>query len=144
MTLFLALTLHPGVYVAVGIALLVVVLIIGSFLSVWLKAWSSGAPVGLVNLITMRYLRKLPHSLIVDARIRAVKAGIPITVDEFETRRVDGRIVIEPGNWLTNLIGLRSSLPIPPSAASLRKSTSVRPMYLYRCSTTMKRTLLPA
>ena len=102
MTLFLALALHPGVYVAVGIALLVVVLIIGSFLSVWLKAWSSGAPVGLVNLITMRYLRKLPHSLIVDARIRAVKAGINISVNEFETHYMAGGDIIQTVQGVIN------------------------------------------
>ncbi len=102
MTLFLALTLHPGVYVAVGIALLVVVLIIGSFLSVWLKAWSSGAPVGLVNLITMRYLRKLPHSVIVDARIMAVKAGINISINEFETHYMAGGDIIQTVQGVIN------------------------------------------
>ncbi len=63
------------ILIGVGVLFLIIVFFtIISFLSVWLKALSSGAPVSLLNLVVMRWLRKLPHSLIVDARIMAVKA----------------------------------------------------------------------
>jgi len=95
MSILLAFNLHPGFYIAIGIALIVMILLVLSFLSVWLKAWASGAPVSLVNLIFMRYLRKLPYSLIVDARIMAVKAGINATVNDFETHYMAGGDIIQ-------------------------------------------------
>ena len=72
MNLSLAIAL-PQIGAIIGLVVLLILLfIVGSFLSVWLKAFSSGAPVSMWNLIAMRYLRKLPYSVIVDARIMAV------------------------------------------------------------------------
>jgi uncharacterized protein YqfA (UPF0365 family) len=85
-----------------GIFLLVMFFTIASFISVWLKARFSGAPVSFGNLIAMRWLRKLPHSLIVDARIRAVKAGIGVTVNEIETHFMAGGDVIQTVQGLIN------------------------------------------
>ena len=68
----IALTL-PQIGAIIGLVFLLILLfVVGSFLSVWLKAFSSGAPVSMWNLVAMRYLRKLPYSVIVDARIMAV------------------------------------------------------------------------
>jgi uncharacterized protein YqfA (UPF0365 family) len=97
------------------IILVVVVLTVGSFISVWLKALSSGAPVGLWNLIIMRWLRKLPHSLIVDARIMAVKAGIELTVNDIETHYMAGGDVIQTVQGLIN--AQKAGIPLDWSKA---------------------------
>ncbi|MCG8527723.1 MAG: flotillin-like protein FloA [Opitutales bacterium] len=89
--------MNPSLIITVvgGIALLVIFLIITSFLSVWLQAYASGAPVSLWNLVAMRWLRKLPHGVIVKARINAVKAGIELSVNEIETHFMAGGDVIQ-------------------------------------------------
>ena len=79
-----------------------VIFIIGSFITVWLKASSSGAPVGFVQLIAMRYFRKLPYSLIVDARIMSVKAGIDLSINEIETQYMAGGDIIQTVQALIN------------------------------------------
>ncbi|MDD4348578.1 MAG: flotillin-like protein FloA [Opitutales bacterium] len=85
-----------AILIGVGVLFLIIIFFtIISFLSVWLKALSSGAPVSLLNLVVMRWLRKLPHSLIVDARIMAVKAGIEVTMNEIETHYMAGGDVIQ-------------------------------------------------
>lgn len=102
MNLPLALSL-PQIGAIIGLIILLILLfIVGSFLSVWLKAYSSGAPVSMWNLIAMRYLRKLPYSVIVDARIMAVKAGLPISVNEFETHYMAGGDIIQTVSGLIN------------------------------------------
>ncbi len=102
MNTILALELIDIGYIVAAIALLVIVVIVLSFLSVWLKAFSSGAPVSMWNLVAMRYLRKLPYSVIVDARIMAVKAGIEISVNEFETHYMAGGDIIQTVQGLIN------------------------------------------
>ena len=79
--------------IAAAIAGLVVLGVIISFFNIWLKAWLSGARVGLVNLVAMR-LRGVPYGVIVDARIRAVKAGIQLGVDDIESQFLAGGNVI--------------------------------------------------
>ena len=49
----------------------------------WIAAWSSGAYVGLANLIGMRFRRVPPH-IVVNARISAVKAGLNIAINDLE------------------------------------------------------------
>ncbi|MCC5833919.1 MAG: flotillin-like protein FloA [Opitutales bacterium] len=88
--------------VFLAIVLLIVIFVVGSFLSVWLKAYSSGAPVSMWNLIAMRYLRRLPYSVIVDARIMAVKAGLTISINEFETHYMAGGDILETVSGLIN------------------------------------------
>ncbi len=84
------------------IGIIVIVLLILSFLRVWIKAFSSGAPVSMFNLIAMKLFRRLPYSQIVDARIMAVKAGLPITVNEFETHYMAGGDIIQTISGLIN------------------------------------------
>ncbi|MGA1866941.1 MAG: flotillin-like protein FloA [bacterium] len=55
----------------------------------WIAAWSSGAYVGLANLIGMRFRRVPPH-IIVNARISAVKAGININTNDLEALYLAG------------------------------------------------------
>ncbi len=91
----------------IGIIVIALVLLFGAFLvisffSVWLKAWSSGAYVSFSNLIAMRYFRKLPFSVIVDARIMAVKAGLEISINEIETHYMAGGDIIQTVQGLIN------------------------------------------
>ncbi|MCC5024435.1 MAG: flotillin-like protein FloA [Candidatus Synoicihabitans palmerolidicus] len=81
------------IMVAAVIAGLVLFGILISFFNVWLKAWLSGAYVGMVNLVAMR-LRGVPYSVIVDARIRAVKAGLALGINEIEAQYLAGGNVI--------------------------------------------------
>ena len=80
-----------------SIPLVVVVLIIAgvflSFIGVWLKARLNGAPVGILNLLGMR-LGGVPYSLVVDARITAVKAGIEVTTDKISAHYLAGGNVV--------------------------------------------------
>ncbi len=84
--------------------------IIFSFFSVWMKAYSSGAPVSMMNLITMRMFRKLPHSLIVEARITAVKAGIDLSIENLETHYMAGGDIMQTTLALIN--AQKAGLPL--------------------------------
>ena len=77
------------VLVVVLIALGIVVLVISMFFKTWLRAKLSNAPVSWGNLIGM-LLRKVPFGAIVDARITAVKAGLPLTAEQLEAHYLAG------------------------------------------------------
>lgn len=79
--------------IAAAVAGLVVLGIIISFFNVWLRAWLSGAYVSIFNLVAMR-LRGVPYGVIVEARIRAGKAGIDIDVNDIEAQYLAGGNVI--------------------------------------------------
>lgn len=80
--------------IVIGIvATLVVIGIFWSFFGVWIRAWLAGAPVGLITLVAMR-LRQVPHGVMVDARIRATKAGIKLSIDDIEAQYLAGGNVI--------------------------------------------------
>ncbi len=63
------------------------------FIKVWVRAWMSGARVTLFNLLGMK-LRTVSPNLIVDARIRAVKAGLDVSTDQLEAHYLAGGDVI--------------------------------------------------
>jgi uncharacterized protein YqfA (UPF0365 family) len=73
----------------VGIVALSVVLIFLKFFNLWLRAKVSSAPVSFPNLIAM-WLRRVPNSLIVDAKITAAKAGIILDTDQLEAHYLAG------------------------------------------------------
>ena len=68
---------------------LVIVILLGSFLSIWVRAWTSGAPVGIVDLVALK-LRRVPMGMVVDSRITAVKSGLPLTIDDLSTHYLAG------------------------------------------------------
>ena len=71
--------------VVLGIAGILLLYFVGSALSLWIQALVSGAHVGLLNIIFMRF-RKVPPIPIVNSRIMAVKAGLDtITTDDLES-----------------------------------------------------------
>ncbi|HYF36280.1 MAG TPA: flotillin-like protein FloA [Prosthecobacter sp.] len=79
-------------YILIGIALivaLVIFILVATFFKLWLRARISNAPVSILNLLAM-YLRGVPNALIVDNRITAAKAGIPIQTDQLEAHVLAG------------------------------------------------------
>jgi uncharacterized protein YqfA (UPF0365 family) len=72
------------IYVVLGIAAIVFIVLFIKFFGLWFRALLSGAPVGIAKLIGM-WLRKVNTSVIVDSRIMLKKAGIPIETDMLET-----------------------------------------------------------
>ena len=80
-------------FILLAIAVLILMGVFFYFLKVWIRAWMSGARVSLFNLLGMK-LRRVPPTLIVDARIRLVKAGIDIDTDALEVHYLAGGNVI--------------------------------------------------
>ncbi len=76
-----------------GFAALVLVYFVWSSLALWIQALVSGARVGLVSIIFMRF-RKVPPKMIVEAKIMAVKAGINLTTDNLESHYLAGGNVL--------------------------------------------------
>lgn len=88
--------MEPGinfvVLLAIGVGAvlgLIFLVILFNFLGVWIRARIANAPVGLFTMVAMR-LRRVPVGLIVDSRITAVKAGIPISTDLLEAHYLSG------------------------------------------------------
>jgi len=77
-----------GILVVLGVVaaifLVVIFIILINFFSLWLKATLAGARVKMLNLVGMR-LRGVNPSVIVEAKIMAVKAGFPIDENLLET-----------------------------------------------------------
>jgi uncharacterized protein YqfA (UPF0365 family) len=83
------------IMVAIAIAILVLGIIVFNFLGLYIRAWVSGAQVRLFADLLGMWLRKVPSSLIVNARITAVKAGINITAGQLEAHYLAGGNVVE-------------------------------------------------
>jgi uncharacterized protein YqfA (UPF0365 family) len=80
-------------FILLAIVVVILLSIFFYFLKVWVRAWMSGAYISLLNLLGMK-LRNVPPTLIVDARIRAVKAGLPLNTDQLEAHFLAGGDVI--------------------------------------------------
>jgi len=76
-----------------SIIVLVIAGVVFSFLAVFVKAWTNGALVSMWNLLGMR-LGGVPYGLVVEARITAVKAGIPLTTDKISAHYLAGGNVV--------------------------------------------------
>ena len=78
------------------VALVAVLVFLGfvfSYIKTWVTALLNGAPVGLWNLIGLS-LGGNPYGLITEARITAMKAGIPLTLDQITAHyRAGGNVI---------------------------------------------------
>ncbi len=83
----------------VGIILIGFILVFLHFFGVWIRALMSGARVPLSSLIGMK-LRRVPPSLIVDARIRLVKSGLNYPTNSLEAHYLAGGDIINVVNAL--------------------------------------------
>lgn len=68
---------------------IIILFFVGSSISLWIQALVSGAHVGLMNIVFMRF-RKVPPKLIVESKIMAVKAGLDIPTDSLESHYLAG------------------------------------------------------
>lgn len=68
---------------------LVFLILLFNFFTIFIRAWVSGAYVGLIELAAMR-LRGVPVGLVVDNYINARKAGIDLTVDQLNVHYLAG------------------------------------------------------
>lgn len=97
----LAVSLPVILAIGVIVVAFVFVIIIWQFFSTWFRAKLAQAPVDMLTLIAMRF-RSVPYSLIVDARVMAVKAGINLEVDHIETHYLAGGDVVQTIQGLIN------------------------------------------
>lgn len=82
---------------ALGTFAVLVVAVIGlvaaflflSTIALWFQSLVSGAKVGLLNIVFMRF-RKVPPRLMVEGKIMAVKAGIHLSSDDLESHYLAG------------------------------------------------------
>lgn len=82
-------------FIIIAVIAIVVLSIIGKFISLWFQAYVSGTPIPLFNIIGMS-LRKIPPRTIVSARINSFKAGLKqITVSDLETHYLAGGHVLD-------------------------------------------------
>ena len=79
--------------VLVSIGALVLLGVFFYFINVWVRALMSGAHVPIAALVGMQ-LRRVPPKLIVDARIRLIKAGLELSTDLLEAHFLAGGDVI--------------------------------------------------
>jgi len=89
-------TILVGIVALIGIGFLIIFL---HFIGVWVRAWMSNATVSLWSLIGMQ-LRRVSPQLIVDARIRLVKAGLSLDTNQLEAHYLAGGDVISVVNAL--------------------------------------------
>jgi len=75
--------------VIAGLFVLIILFFILSALSLWFQSLVSGAQVGLLNIVFMRF-RKVPPKLIVEVKIMAQKAGLQLNTDELESHYLAG------------------------------------------------------
>lgn len=75
-----------GLLAVVGLVFLILIF---SFFSIWIRAWVSGAYVGLIELAALR-LRSVPVGLVVDNRINALKSGLDISIDQLNAHFLAG------------------------------------------------------
>src|SRR5437879_13097674 len=68
---------------------LVIVLMVGTFFKIWIRALVSGARVSYTELLAL-WLRKVPVGLIVDSRINAIKSGLDIGSDRLNAHFLAG------------------------------------------------------
>ncbi len=85
-------------------------------LPLWLAAWSSGAYVGLLTLVGMRF-RRVPPAVVVTGRISAVKAGLQVSIDELEAHYLAGGNVTRVVNALISADKANIALPFNRAAA---------------------------
>lgn len=95
----------------VGVLFVVVIMVvIGQFISLYIQALLSNAHVGLLEIIGMR-LRKVDIRTVVYSRIRAVKAGLDIPTNALETHYLAGGRVPNVITAMISARGARIELP---------------------------------
>src|ERR671915_1690775 len=103
-----------GIFVMVLVALILVLYLVP--IPLWIAAWASGAYVGLLTLIGMRF-RRVPPATVVTARISAVKAGLDISINDLEAHYLAGGNVVSVVNAMISADKANIPLPLKRAAA---------------------------
>ncbi|MDZ7597087.1 MAG: flotillin-like protein FloA [Desulfobacterales bacterium] len=104
-----------GVFVLVAIVAVLGFILYLVPIPLWIAAWASGAYVGLLTLVGMRF-RRVPPSVVVTARISAAKAGLPIPINDLEAHYLAGGDVVRV---VTALISAdKANIPLPFNRAA--------------------------
>lgn len=82
----------------------------------WIAAWASGAYVGLLTLIGMRF-RRVPPGTVVTARISAAKAGLEIPLNDLEAHYLAGGNVVNLVNAMISADKANIPMPFKRAAA---------------------------
>ena len=98
-----------------GLFALIVVLLLTKYLNLYIKAAVSQARVSFIELIGMS-LRKVNANLLVNARIRAVQAGLPLTMRELESHYLAGGNIM--GVVQAMIAADRANIPLPFKTAA--------------------------
>ncbi len=108
------------IFIAVGIVVaifaLVLLIVVGQFISLYIQAFLSNAHVGMLEIIGMR-LRKVDIRTVVFSRIRAVKAGLDIPTNALETHYLAGGRVPNVITAMISAKGAKIDLPWSTSTA---------------------------
>jgi len=78
-----------GIIVVVVLFVVIFLAIAASFISLWFQAKLSNAPVGLLEMVAMKF-RKVDPRIVVLSRIRAVKSGLTASTNQLETHLLAG------------------------------------------------------
>lgn len=78
-----------GVFIFVAAIIFLVVFFNFIPVGLWISAWAAGVRVGILTLIGMR-LRRVPPARIVMPLIKAMKAGLHVTIDKLEAHYLAG------------------------------------------------------
>lgn len=103
-------------FIILVVAIFVLLFFVGSAISLWIQALVSGARVGLFTIVFMRF-RKVPPKLIVTAKIMAVKTGLNIATDDFESHFLAGGDVMRVVQALIAADKANIELPFNRAAA---------------------------
>ncbi len=110
----------PWAWVIFGVVAIVVLFVLSMIFNnfwLWVQARLSGAPVGLVQLFLMKF-RKVSSTVIVQARITAMKAGIDISANDLEAHYLAGGNVIRVVNSL--IAASKAGIPL-----AFKQATSI-------------------
>jgi uncharacterized protein YqfA (UPF0365 family) len=111
-----ALNLPGGFDLLIGAVLGLVLLLYLVPVPLWIAAWASGAYVGLLTLVGMRF-RRVPPTTVVTARISAVKAGLDISINDLEAHFLAGGNVVRVVNAMISADKANIPLPFKRAAA---------------------------
>ena len=104
-----------GVLIFLLVVILIVVGVLWRFIGLYIRAWISGASVGMFDLIGMS-LRKVNPPAIVNARIQAVRAGLEITTPEMESHVLAGGDVVRVINAM--IAASKANIDLPWQTAT--------------------------
>ena len=114
MDALLGLTGGMGILIIVVLAIFLLLYMVP--IPLWIAAWASGAYVGLLTLIGMRF-RRVPPGTVVTARISAVKAGLDISINDLEAHYLAGGNVVRVVNALISADKANIDMPFKRAAA---------------------------